>query len=121
VATLKISLLVAFATIFSTAGQACNLTNDDFEALAGSPSHLTSGEFSALSPEGQELVCSTRAIIKKIDAQKGVMNKSEMAMKYNRKYLMPAEVDRLVVATNKYLCGPPCAAFVVGPAGKSGK
>jgi hypothetical protein len=100
---LKISLLVASAIAFSTAVQACNLSADDLKALAESPSHLTSAEFSALSPERREFICSTRATIKKIDAQKGVMNKSDMELKWNAKYLRPAENDRIVQATNEYL------------------
>ncbi len=96
----RILFLAAAAVVSSTAAEACTPSTSDFDALAASPSHLTPGEFSALSPERQELVCSTRAFIKQIDAQKGVMNKIET---YSMKYLSPAENDRIVQATNEHL------------------
>ncbi len=97
---MKNLLFAAIVVLISTAAQACRLSDSDLDALAASPSHLTSGEFSSLSPERQELVCSTRAFIKKIDAQKGVMNEIE---KYSTKYLSPTENDRIVKATNEHL------------------
>jgi hypothetical protein len=97
---MKFSLLVALAIIFSTAGQACSLSADDIEALAASPSHLTPSDFSAAPPQQQEMVCSTRAFIKKIDAQKGNMTEME---KYSTKYLTPAENHRMIAASDKYL------------------
>ena len=92
--------MAALALTFSTACQACNLSDNDFKALAASPSLLTPSKFSALAPKQQEMVCSTRAFIKKIDAQKGVMDKDE---EYYIKYLSPAENDRIVRATNEHL------------------
>ena len=46
------------------------------------------------------MVCSTRVFIKKIDAQRGVMTQME---KYSTKYLSPAENDRMVDASDKFL------------------
>lgn len=97
---MKVSLLAASVVVFSTACQACNLSDNDFKALAASPSHLTPSQFSALAPKQQEMVCTTRAFIQKIDAQKGVMNKDE---EYYIKYLSPAENERIVKATNEHL------------------
>jgi hypothetical protein len=97
---MKVLLLAAWAMVFSTAGQACTLSDNDVKALVASPSHLTQSEFSTLPPERQELVCSTRAFIKQIDAQKGVMKKME---KYSTKYLSSAENDRMIDASNALL------------------
>ncbi len=46
------------------------------------------------------MVCSTRAFIKQIDAQKGVMTKME---KYSTKYLSPDENHRMNEASDKLL------------------
>lgn len=97
---MKLLLAAVVASTLSVAAQACALSDDDLKALAAAPSHLTASEFSNLSPDRQQLVCSTRAFIKKIDAQKGVMNEME---KYSPKYLSPAENHRMVVASDKYL------------------
>jgi hypothetical protein len=97
---MRILLLAAMAMIVSTAAQACTLSDGDFKSLAASPSHLTPDDFSTLAPEQQAMVCSTRVFIKKIDAQRGVMTQME---KYSTKYLSPAENDRMVDASDKFL------------------
>ena len=97
---MKILLVTALAAMLSTAAQACTPSDDDFKSLAASPSRITPSEFSTLPPERQEMVCSTRSFIKQIDSQKGVMTKME---KYSPKYLSPAENDRMIDASNKFL------------------
>src|SRR5260370_35240543 len=97
---MKILLLAALAALISTAARAWTPSDGDFKALATSPSRLTGSEFSALTPAQQESVCVTRAYIKQVDAQKGVINKIGA---YSTKYLSPAENDRIVDAVNAHL------------------
>lgn len=84
----------------TTTAQTCTPTESDFTSLAASPSKLTSGGFSALTPAQQKSVCSTRAFIKEVDAQGGVFNTMGS---YSTKYLSSAENDRIVDASNDYL------------------
>lgn len=88
--------------MLSTAAQAdvCTLTDSDVASLAASPSQLTAQEFSALPPDKQTPVCETRAFLHQVDAQNGVIDN---ILGYNRKYLTPAESDRIVSASNGLL------------------
>ena len=97
---MRILLLASMIMIISSVAQACTPSDGDFKSLAASPSHLTPSDFSALAPERQAMVCSTRAFIKKIDAQRGVMTEME---KYSIKYLSPAENDRMSDASDRFL------------------
>lgn len=97
---MKILFLAVVTVLISTAAQACTPSDDDFKALATSPSRLTASDFSTLTPAQQESVCITRAYIKQVDAKKGVINKIGA---YSTKYLSPAENDRIVAATNAHL------------------
>lgn len=94
---MKVSLLAASVIMFSTACQACNLSDNDVKALAGSPSHLTRSEFNALTPARMKAVCDTRTFIAHVDAQKGVITDIEP---YSTKWLTDAENARVVAATN---------------------
>jgi hypothetical protein len=76
------------------------LSDSDIKALAESPSHLTAAQFSALTPKQQGFVCDSRAFVKRVDDQKGVIN---AIGNYGTRYLSPAENDRIVDATNQYL------------------
>ncbi len=84
----------------STADQSCTPSPSDFAALAASPSHLTPQAFSPLTPAQKKSVCGTRAFMKLVDEQKGVMN--EMGL-YSTKYLSPAENNRMVDASTDFL------------------
>jgi hypothetical protein len=97
---MKILILAALAIATSAPSQACTLSDDDFKALAASPSHLMPSEFPALSSAQQNSVCQTRVFIKQVDAQKGIIN--ELGP-YSTKYLTAAEYDRIVAASNAYL------------------
>jgi hypothetical protein len=97
---MKVLMLAVLAILTSEAAQACTLSDDDFKALAASPSHLTPSEFSSLTAARQNSVCDTRVFIKHVDAQKGIIN--ELGP-YSTKYLTPAEYDRIVAASNAYL------------------
>ena len=65
-----------------------------------SSSHLTRDEYSALSSLKQKQVCDTRAYIKKLDEQQGVI--SEVGQ-YVHNYLAPAELERVTKAEIEYL------------------
>ena len=97
---MKILVLAALAVLTPAATQACTLSDDDFKALAASPSHLMPSEFSTLTPARQNSVCDTRVFIKHVDARKGIIN--ELGP-YSTKYLTPAEFDRITAASNAYL------------------
>jgi hypothetical protein len=88
------------AKLAAAADQACTPSDSDFSALAASPSRLTPSAYSALAPAQQKSVCDTRAFLRQVDAQKGVVTKIGS---YSTKYLSPAENDRIVDATNDYL------------------
>jgi hypothetical protein len=92
--------VAAGATGTDQAGQIYTPTPSDFQALALAPSKLTKEAFAALTPAQQKMVCSTRAFVKQIDAQKGVMDKMKL---YSTKYLSPAENDLVVAASDDYL------------------
>ena len=93
---MKVLLLAALSVLISTAAQACTPTESDFQALAASPSQLTPSGFSALTPVYQNSVCNTRAFIKQVDDQKGVITDIKG---YSSKYLTPAEKQRVEKAT----------------------
>ncbi len=93
---MKVLLLAAWAVLISTAAQACTPSESDFRALAESPSHLTPSGFSALTPPYQNAVCLTRAFIKQVDDQKGVLTDVKA---YSIKYLTLAEKLRVQKAT----------------------
>jgi hypothetical protein len=97
---LKVSLLAASVIMFSTASQACNLSDNDFKALAASPSHLTRSDFDALTPARLKAVCDTRTFIAYVDAQKGVI---EDIMPYSTKWLTSEENARIVAASDAYV------------------
>jgi hypothetical protein len=91
-------------TLTATQAQECVLSDTDVTSLAASPSHLTSDMFLALKPAGQKAVCTTRAAVKQLDAQNGVMIDStiKITMSYSAKYLSPSENDRIVGAGNDW-------------------
>src|SRR5260370_13615708 len=89
---MKVLLLAALAVLISTAAQACTPSESDFQSLVASPSHLTPSEFSALTPAYQNAVCLTRAFIKQVDDQKGVLTHVKA---YSARYLTPKEKLRL--------------------------
>lgn len=93
---MKILLLAALAVLISTAAQACTPSESDFQSLAASPSQLTPSGFSALTPVYQNAVCLTRAFIKQVDDQKGVLTDVKA---YSARYLTAAEKLRLEKAT----------------------
>jgi len=94
---MKSLLLAALAASIPTAVEACTLSEADLTSLAASPSHLTASEFAAAPPIQQKSVCSSRAFIAHVDAQKGVIKNIEG---YNGKYLTAAENARIVAASN---------------------
>lgn len=93
---MKVLLLAALSVLISTAAQACTPSESEFQALAESPSHLTPSGFSALTPVYQNSVCQTRAFIKRVDDQKGVITEIKG---YSSKYLTPSEKLRVEKAT----------------------
>lgn len=84
--TVKTILLTAAFAVISTASHACVLSDSDINSLAASPSHLTQSEFDALTSARQNAVCSTRAFIAHVDAQKGIIKDIEP---YSSKWLTP--------------------------------
>ena len=94
---MKVLLFAALALLISTAAQACTPSEGDFQALAASPSHLTPSGFSALAPVNQNSVCLTRAFIKQVDDQKGVIT---VVKGYAAEYLSPAELKRIQDASD---------------------
>jgi Sel1 repeat len=88
------------ATLGSHAIEGCTPSDADFAALAASPSRLTPSAYAALAPAQQKSVCDTRAFLREVDAQKGVID--DMG-RYSTKYLSPAENDRVVDAVNHHL------------------
>jgi len=97
---MKFFMAAALAGMASTAAQACTLSEDDFTALAASPSHVTPSEFPHLQASQQKSICETRLFIAHIDAQNGVIKEIEP---YSIKYLSPAENKRVVAASNAFL------------------
>jgi hypothetical protein len=93
---MKVLFLAALAVLISTAAQACTPSESDFQSLATSPSHLTPSDFSALTPAYQNAVCLTRAFIKQVDDQKGVLTDVKA---YSARYLTPAEKLRVEKAS----------------------
>ena len=96
---MKTFLFTAAFAVISTASHACVLSDNDIRSLAASPSHLTQSEFNALTPARQNAVCSTRAFIAHVDAQKGVITDIEP---YSEKWLTSAENARIVAASNAF-------------------
>jgi hypothetical protein len=94
---MKTILWTAAFAVISTASQACVLSDSDISSLAASPFPLTQSEFDALTPARQNAVCSTRAFIARVDAQKGIIKVIEP---YSTKWLTPAENARIVAASN---------------------
>jgi hypothetical protein len=94
---MKVLLLAVIVALVSTAAQACAPSENDYKALAESPSHLTPAMFSALTPDQQNRVCETRAFMAKVDANNGVMTEMD---DYSIKYLSPAENQRMIAASN---------------------
>jgi hypothetical protein len=80
----------------------CTLSDSDVQALALSPSHVTAAGFLTLAPEAQKWVCNTRAAIRQLDLQNGVVTDAtlKITMAYSTKYMSPAENDRMVDASN---------------------
>jgi hypothetical protein len=97
---MKLFVVAALAGMVSTAAQACTLSDDDFKALAVSPSHIAPSEFPHLQASQQKSICDTRTFIAHIDAQNGVIKEIEP---YSTKYLSPAENKRVVAASNAFL------------------
>ena len=97
---MKVLLLAALGVLMSTAAQACTPSESDFQSLAASPSQLTPSAFSALPPLSQNAVCVTRAFLKEVDDQKGVITDVKG---YSAKYLTPAEHQRIEDASEVFM------------------
>jgi hypothetical protein len=94
--------LAALVTLIATSAQAqsCDLSANDIASLAASPSHLAAQGFQALPPEKQKMVCDTRAYVRLLEAQNGVIN---YLPDYSLKYLSPAENKEAAKAEGDYL------------------
>lgn len=99
-AFLRASLLTAAALFLTSQARACTRSVSDFKALAASASGLTPSGFSALSQEDKDLVCETRAFVRKFEAQNDVMTGPE---RYSSDYLSADELERTVRANRSYL------------------
>lgn len=99
---MKTLLLAAAMAMTATTSFACSASDLDFNALAGSPSQLTPAKFTAMTPAQKKSVCDTRAFIKKVDAQGGVINGID---NYSTKYLTSDENGRINDATTQYVNG----------------
>jgi hypothetical protein len=97
---LRASLLTAAALFLTSQTWACTPSDSDFKALAASASRLTPSEFAALPQEDKDLVCETRAFVRKFEAPNYVMNEPES---YSNDYLNADETERVVRATRIYL------------------
>lgn len=97
---LPASLLTAAALFLTSQAWACTPSDSDFKALAASASGLTPGRFSALPQEDKDVVCMTRAFIRKFEAQNDVISGPES---YSNDYLSADEIERTVRANRIYL------------------
>src|SRR5260370_26188217 len=99
-AVLRASLLTVAALFLTSQAWACTPSDSDFKALAASASGLTPSGFSALPQEDKDVVCETRAFIRKFEAQNEVMSEPE---RYSNDYLSADEIERTVPANRIYL------------------
>ena len=97
---LRASLLTAAALFLTSQTWACTPSDSDFKALAASASRLTPSGFAALPKEDKDLVCETRAFVRKFEAQNEVLNGADV---YSLDYLSADEVERTTRANRAYL------------------
>ena len=97
---LRASLLTTAALFLTSQAWACTPSTSDFKALATSRSALTPSGFSALPQEDKDVVCVTRAFIRKFEAQNEVISEPES---YSNDYLSADELERTVRANRAYI------------------
>lgn len=99
---MKIMLAVSALLLASAARAAlpCQLTPQDYSAIAESQSKLNQGTIETLPAEKQKLLCDTRAFVGKVSKSRGAIDKIDT---YSPYYLSPAERDTVNFAVDALL------------------